>query len=610
MSTINMLQVEPITGIIYLYKEKNTNLYVGQSSNFKRRDKEHFQAKTTTADRSLQKIGRENIDTIFLHQKTFNEFENNKQNRKAYQLWANTLEILEIEKHNTYNNGLNRTRGGQHNKMQSFIEFNHKKSLKFFSNFIQAAKIYNEKENSILGACPRTYIVEEMDNYKLGEELHKFRGNSYPTIWAEKENVDLLNEVGYTKTSVEAGVISRERAGKSRVDNKWDKIKIILDWIYNKYGHINMTQGVDNPDDFPQNLLDGLNYTKISLITHDLRSGLLIGNDDNRKNYIKTLNFYNTEQEFWDHKFICGLTWYYENEKFSFPQQSYIIPKTAKLPTYMFNFNLGTFFSNRKSEKTIPHSLIELIEKNKHKPRPKMRDVYADNPEKKEIMAKKIKETWGEKDPMYLYIYFKLQNWQRILKQTYKPLKITDLKKRKNCSDEYIVSLNHFTFDGTGNNTIFRVSKYKSVNNECYNAAKEYKIAGFYARKWYIKTFIKKLNQLMLEKEQSLLSSSGENNINIDDTIKDLLTKNSPKNYSPPIETDADKLERDQETRDAYNTKRREARAQEDPEDPAVIARKEGRRKHYAENKEIINTKRREAIARKKAEELNLIKSI
>ena len=106
-----MLQVEPIIGIIYLYKEKNTNksLYVGQSYIFERRDKDHFKQNKTTADIRLQEIGRENIDTIILHQKTFNEFENDKENREAYQLWANTLEILEIEKYDTYNIGLNGT---------------------------------------------------------------------------------------------------------------------------------------------------------------------------------------------------------------------------------------------------------------------------------------------------------------------------------------------------------------------------------------------------------------------------------------------------------------------------------------------------------------------
>jgi len=525
-----MLQVEPIIGTIYLYKEKKTekSLYIGQSYIFEQRDKDHFKQKKTTADRRLQEIGRVNIDTIILHQKTFNEFENNKENREAYQLWANTLEILEIEKYNTHNNGLNGTTGGQHdNKMDAYIEFNHKKSFEFFSNFIQAAKIYNEKENSILGACPRTYIVEEMDNYKLGEELHKFRGNSYPTIWAIKENVDLLNEVGYTKTSLDAGVIASERWGKSRIDKKWGKIIIILEWVYNKYGHINLTQGDDNPDDFPEHLLDGLNYTKIYLITCDLRRGLLIGDNVERKNYINTLNFYNTEQEFWDHKLITGLTWYYENEKFSFPQQSYKIPETANLAKYMFKFNLGSLYHNRKREKTIPHSLKELINRNKDKPRPKIGDAYAANPEKKELMAKKCKESWLEKDP----IYFKLRSWQGILKKIFKPLKITDLKNgpAENYSKQYRVSQNYFTFEGNSNTNYFRVSKYKSVIEcynaareykisviECYNVAREYNISGFYARKWYIKTFIKKLNQLILEKEQSLQSSSGENNLNFD----------------------------------------------------------------------------------------------
>ena len=167
------MEVIPIHGIIYLYRDKNTkkNLYVGQSHQFKKRHKEHFRAKKTNSDRKLQEIGEENIETIILDEKIFNEFTDNKKNREEYQKWANELEIQEIEKYDTYNNGLNGTKGGQHDNKKDFcIEYQHKQVMIFFRNFIKAAKIYNEKEKNILGSCPRNYIVEEISNSKLGAD--------------------------------------------------------------------------------------------------------------------------------------------------------------------------------------------------------------------------------------------------------------------------------------------------------------------------------------------------------------------------------------------------------------------------------------------------------
>lgn len=485
-----MLEIVPITGIIYLYRHKKTgaNLYVGQSYQFERRHKDHFKRNLTNSDRKLQEIGEENIETIILDKKIFNEFIDNKKNREEYQKWANKLEIQNIEKYDTYNNGLNGTRGGQHDNKKDFcIEYQHKQVMIFFVNFIKAAKIYIEKENNILGSCPRNYIVEEMDNYKLGEDLHKFRCNEYTTIWANEECVKLLNEVGYTKTSADAGVIVSERWGKSRIDNKWFKIKIILEWIFKKYEHINLKQGSDNPDDFPKELLDGLNYDKISNIIFDIRGGNVIGNSKERQEFLKSLNYFETDDEFQDHKFISGMKWYYENYNFSYPQQCITIPDNTNLPKYMNGFNLGSFYANRNKNNTIPDEIKELIEQNKHKPRPTTKDHYKNNPEKFEEMRSKLKEAHSKKSPLF----YKISTWERILKMIYKPLKITNYKFKNN-NRQFLVSIANFTFDSTGNNKCFIESKYNSFQ-ECYLEAKKYKIMAFYARKWYITTFIKKL---------------------------------------------------------------------------------------------------------------------
>ena len=493
-----MLEVEPLNGVIYLYRNKNTgeNLYVGQSYQFDKRTKDHFRMDRTSADVKLSEIGIENIEIVILHEKIFNEYIDSKQNRETYQVWANQLEKKEIDKYDTYKNGLNGTKGGQHdNQKDAFIEWSHKLSMKFFEIFINAAKIYIQKENNILGACPRNYILTEMNNYKLGEELHKFRSNEYKTIWADEDCVKLLNKVGYTKTSKEAGVIASERWGKSRIENKWGKIKPILEWIYKKYEHINLQQGSDNPDDFPNELLEGLNYKKISQIIYDIRSGNVVGNDNERKELLKSLNYFETDDKFQDHKFIIGMKWYYENFNFSYPQQCIVIPNNTNLPKYMIDFKIGSFYVNRTKNNAIPDKIKELIEKNKNKPRPSLKDHYKDNPDKYKEMCSKLKEAHSKISPLG----YKIRSWNEILKRKFEPLKITSYKLDKKNNKQFVVSCNHFTFSSSAKNKVFRVNKYNTFY-ECYLEAKKHKILSFYSRKWYIKTFLKKEN-LKLENE-------------------------------------------------------------------------------------------------------------
>ena len=121
----------------------------------------------------------------------------------------------------------------------------------------------------MLGACERLFILPNdypdisLQNFKLGEDLHKFRSNSYSSIWSDIDCVNELIFVGYTKTSIEAGINASERWGKSRIDNKWANIQKILEWLFKKYGHINFTQNHSIPNDFPINLLLATNYKNI-----------------------------------------------------------------------------------------------------------------------------------------------------------------------------------------------------------------------------------------------------------------------------------------------------------------------------------------------------------
>ena len=72
------------------------------------------------------------------------------------------------------------------------------------------------------------------------------------------------------------------------------------------------------------------------------------------------------------------MKWYYENFNFSYPQQCIVIPNNTNLPKYMVDFKIGSFYVNRTKNNAIPDEIKELIEKNKNKPRPSLKDHYKD----------------------------------------------------------------------------------------------------------------------------------------------------------------------------------------------------------------------------------------
>ena len=151
---------------------------------------------------------------------------------------------------------------------------------------------------------------------------------------------------------------------------------------------------------------------------------------------------------------------------------------------------------NRTKNNTIPDEIKDLIEKNKNKPRPSLKDYYKDNPDKYKEMCSKLKEAHSKVSPLS----YKIRSWNEILKRKFEPLKITNYKIDKNNAKQFYVSSTHFTFSSSGNNKYFRISKYNTFY-ECYLDAKNYKILYFYSRKWYIKTFIKRANlELVNEK--------------------------------------------------------------------------------------------------------------
>ena len=491
----------PLTGYIYGYKHIKTKqmLYIGQTIDIVVRDKAHFTEKKNTANKKLQEIGRQNIELDILHKKLFDNHIYSKENRIEYQNWANEYEIKEIDHFNTYKNGLNYTKGGQHTmKQQPFIEYAYKKSREFFDKFIEGAKIYKKTGND-LGFCPRNEIICELDNYKLGEALHKFRhSNSYKTIWADKNCVKLLNEVGYTQTSIEAGVNRAKRGGETSSNNNWDRIKPLLEWLYKNFDHINYTNK-ENPKNLPNSLISKTNYSTVKTIIMNLRAGKFIL-DGEKKTYLKKFNFFETDDDFMNHKMELGLKWYYNNEIYSYPQKSYILSNNDnKLPKYMTNFNLGANFgTRRKDRKKFTSQCIKLIEKNKNKPRPNMKSIYHENPTKKKDMIKKVKDTAKNKDNND----WKMRNWTKLLKTKFsanfdKDLKQNNRNDGNNYSDYYLFTYETFTHKSS-RHMLFTVSRYES-KEKCFEDYKKYKLSFFYLRKWYIKTFIKKLQHIKID---------------------------------------------------------------------------------------------------------------
>lgn len=111
-------------------------------------------------------------------------------------------------------------------------------------------------------------------------------------------------------------------------------------------------------------------------------------------------------------------------------------------------------------------------------------------------------------------LYYKLRSWVSILKQSFEHVdKEADLKKPSGVSrvsKAYFVSQQHFTFGATNSpNKYFTVNVYKTLD-ECYLDARRHKIKCFYARKWYIKTFIKKLQNAYKQEALTLTKEEDE----------------------------------------------------------------------------------------------------
>lgn len=404
-------------------------LYVGQTCQGIKRDKEHFGNRNTKtrSDFNLMKIRRENMRLITLETKQLwaTSSKENDQNVHEGGKWMNDRETHFIDRFDTYNNGLNNTKGGNISVSECHLHLSHKKSQKFIRDFLHHGQKYYEKHGKI-GACQRDYKI---DGYPLGEHLHKLRCNTYATIWSDPELVNQLDQIGYTETSKEAGVIMEERRGKNRIDNKWPYFKQMLQLLYDHFGHLNIPQREDFPANIPEELIQKINYKRAGQIISDIRQGRVLGKGEDRASrleFLGTLKFCRSSKEWTEHNLLEALTWYYKhNVDVSHPPQSYSIPKNDDLPVYLHGFQLGGAYTRMIVSKQRPFDsaqvedqLMKLVSKHRNAKKPTIGRHYSQHPAKKRRMKERAQASRDERD-LKNPLFYKHRAWNTVLKKKF-----------------------------------------------------------------------------------------------------------------------------------------------------------------------------------------------
>lgn len=230
-----------------------------------------------------------------------------------------------------------------------------------WNKFLRAAQWYFPRHGKI-GACQRTYripdtpdIDEDIRGYDLPGEIHKYRGNEMQYVKNNPERYEQLINLGYTKTSAEAGVDSRKRAGENRANNIWTNILPILKWWFNKLGHINLTQGSADPDNEElKKLLSKTNYSKSSQIISDLKNYRIVGKDVEKNKILKDFLFFNKSSDWENYKLKLALFEYLRN-KSSYSDyvitSNKLIINSKNFPKFMKDYKFGMMLNNRIKRK-------------------------------------------------------------------------------------------------------------------------------------------------------------------------------------------------------------------------------------------------------------------
>ena len=249
-----------------------------------------------------------------------------------------------------------------------------------FDLFLATASWWRQNRGDDLGSMPRMAVIPDdvpnIGGVTVGEALHKYRegrkAGNYD--WTREEPYSTsLQELGYTDVTTLSAKEIRQRAARTRTNNTFEKMVPLLIHVFNERGHVNMKQGEDNPElpDHMSRQLASTNYKRVASYIHDLRNTEASSRltPDNLTT-LRTLNFFDTTNELYDFMIVQGLLYYYQTEKYSYPQQGYKLPVSDDVPPFLRGAPLGVWVDNRRRRETLPHRAQALIAVYNHRERP------------------------------------------------------------------------------------------------------------------------------------------------------------------------------------------------------------------------------------------------
>lgn len=258
-------------------------------------------------------------------------------------------------------------------------------ALSNFQVFLAAAYWWKQNRGEDLSNMPRSATIPadipEIGGQQVGNNLHKYRNGIkdglYAGIYNHKGCATRLKELNFSVTTTLSEEDIRRRGAVSRTNGLFEKMYPLLEYVYDERGHVNMKQGEPNPD-LPlhlKSLLSTTNWKTISGYIYALRNQSVIERNfsPENKRKLSSLNFFKTGAKMRDYQIIQGLLYYFENEPYSFPQQSYIIPSREDIPKLLHGLPLGILVHSRRSKQALalPPRAEQLMQIYEGRGRPK-----------------------------------------------------------------------------------------------------------------------------------------------------------------------------------------------------------------------------------------------
>ena len=253
--------------------------------------------------------------------------------------------------------------------------------------FLRASFWWKEHRGDDLSTMPRSAVippdVADIGGERVGENLHKYREGiktgGYQMLHENVEYASKLKALNFTAHTTLSKDDIRRRGASTRSNNAFEKMYPLLEYVFEQRGHVNMKQGEANPDlpDHLSKLLSTTNWKTISGYVYALRKSKVVEENLTLQNKLRlsNLNFFATDAELKNHQLIQGLLYYFQNEPYSFPQQSYVIPNREEVPKILHGIALGVWVQNRIRSNTLPPRAKNLLQIYQNRGRPKRRRV-------------------------------------------------------------------------------------------------------------------------------------------------------------------------------------------------------------------------------------------